>query len=245
MHPLLAETAHRTAPMPSSPWIMLQKWHDLLFAHWALPPEQVRPLVPPQLELDVRDGQAWVGVIPFWMSGIRARGFPPVPGLNSSPELNVRTYVKYGGIPGVYFWSLDIASHAAVWGARTFYHLPYFFASMSIKNAGEQFSYSCRRTEKPQPAEFRGRYRPTAAVRQRQKGELEHFLTERYCLYTMHEGKVLRAYIHHLPWPLQDAEAEIEVNTMAEAAGIKLPADKPVLHFSRDLEVLVWWPEVV
>lgn len=244
MHPLLDQTSHRTAPLPSSPWIMLQKWHDLLFAHWAMPPEQVRPLVPPELELDVRDGQAWVGVIPFWMSGIRARGVPALPGLSSSPELNVRTYVRYRGIPGVYFWSLDIASHVAVWGARTFYHLPYLYASMSIKNTGEQFSYTCSRMEKPQPAEFRGRYGPTAPPRQREQGSIEHFLSERYCLYTIHNGQVLRAYIHHLPWPLQDADAQIEVNTMAQTTGIHLPAAKPLLHFSRDLEVLVWWPEV-
>jgi len=243
MHPLLRHTDHRTAPMPSRPWVMLQKWHDLLFAHWALPPQQVRPLVPKELELDVRDGSAWVGVIPFWMSGIRARGVPAVPGLSSSPELNVRTYVSYRGIPGVYFWSLDIASHAAVWGARTFYHLPYFYASMSVKNAGERFAYSCSRLDDPKPAEFRGRYWPISPPRQREKGALENFLTERYCLYTVHRGKVFRAYIHHLPWPLQNAEAEIELNTMAQAAGIELPGTKPVLHFSRDLEVLVWWPE--
>jgi uncharacterized protein len=244
VHPLLSQTTHRTAPMPSRPWIMLQKWHDLLFAHWPLPPDQVRALVPPQLELDLRDGHAWVGVIPFWMSGIRARATPAIPGLSTTPELNVRTYVTYRGIPGVYFWSLDCASRLAVRGARTFYHLPYFNASMSVQNAGESFSYRCTRQEDPKPAEFRATYRPIAPVRQREKTTLEHFLTERYCLYTMHRGKVLRAYIHHLPWPLQDAQAEIELNTMAQAAGIHLPATPPLLHFSRDLEVLVWWPDL-
>ena len=230
--------------MPSRPWIMLQKWHDLLFAHWPLPPDQVRPLVPPQLELDLRDGHAWVGVIPFWMSGIRARATPAIPRLSTTPELNVRTYVTYRGIPGVYFWSLDCASRLAVWGARTFYHLPYFNAFMSVQNAGESFSYRCTRQQDPRPAEFRATYRPIAPARQREKSTVEHFLTERYCLYTVHRGKVLRAYIHHLPWPLQDAEANIELNTMAQAAGIHLPATPPLLHFSRDLEVLVWWPDL-
>jgi uncharacterized protein YqjF (DUF2071 family) len=243
VHPALSQAAHRTAPMPSRPWIMVQKWHDLLFAHWPLPPQQIRPLVPKELELDLRDGHAWVGVIPFWMSGIRARGTPAVPRLSTTPELNVRTYVTCRGIPGVYFWSLDCASRLAVWGARTFYHLPYFNAVMSVQNAGESFSYSCRRLDHPQPAEFRGSYRPTSPPRARDKTTLEHFFTERYCLYSLRRGKVLRAYIHHLPWPLQDAEAEIELNTMASAAGIHLPTTPPLLHFSRDLEVLVWWPE--
>jgi uncharacterized protein YqjF (DUF2071 family) len=267
VHPALSQAAHRTAPMPSRPWIMVQKWHDLLFAHWPLPPQQIRPLVPKELELDLRDGHAWVGVIPFWMSGIRARGTPAVPRLSTTPELNVRTYVTCRGIPGVYFWSLDCASRLAVWGARTFYHLPYFNAAMYVQNAGESFSYRCTRQENPWPkqasedfpsspagsvgaypashAEFRASYKPVAPVRQREKNTLEHFLTERYCLYTVHHGKVLRAYIHHLPWPLQDAEANIDLNTMASAAGIHLPATPPLLHFSRDLEVLVWWPEEV
>jgi uncharacterized protein YqjF (DUF2071 family) len=244
MHPLLSVTDHRTAPMPIGPWIMVQNWHDLLFAHWALPAQQIRPLVPRELELDLWQGRAYVAVAPFWMSGVRPRGGPAPPLLHKFPELNVRTYVSYKGIPGVYFFSLDAGSRLAVWGARTFFHLPYYFAAMSVRSAGEKFEYHSSRRDSPRPAEFRGRYRPTSPPRQRSKGALEHFLTERYCLYTVHKGKVLRAYIHHVPWPLQDADAEIEINTMAQAAGIELPAEKPLLHFARDLEVLVWWPEV-
>lgn len=243
MHPSLLETGHRTAPLPRRPWIMLQTWHDLLFAHWALPPEKIRSLVPQELELDLRAGKAYVAVAPFWMSGIRARWAPPLPGLHRFAELNVRTYVCYKGIPGVYFFSLDAASRMAVRGARRGYGLPYFFAAMSVKSIGEKLHYSSRRLENPQPAEFAGRYWPVAAPHRFEPESLEHFLTERYCLYTVDGGKVSRAYIHHLPWNLQDAEAEIDVNTMAQAAGIALPESKPLLHFSRILEVLIWWPE--
>ncbi len=243
MHLLLRQTAHRTAPLPRRPWIMLQTWHDLLFAHWSMPPEKIRPLVPQELELDLHDGQAYVAVAPFWMSGIRARWAPPVPGLHRFAELNLRTYVRYKGIPGVYFFSLDAASRMAVRGARWGYGLPYFFAQMGIKSAGEKLHYSSRRMEGPRPACFEGRYWPVAAPRRREPGSLEHFLTERYCLYTVDGSKVSRAYIHHLPWNLQDADAEIDVNTMAQAAGIALPESKPLLHFSRIIEVLVWWPE--
>ena len=132
---LLQQTAHRTAPMPTAPWIMVQKWHDLLFAHWAVPVNKLRALVPRELELDLRDGKAYVAVAPFWMSGIRGRGMPPLPSVHTFPELNVRTYVTYQGIPGVYFFSLDAASRVAVKGARWFYGLPYFFANMSLKNS--------------------------------------------------------------------------------------------------------------
>jgi len=245
MHPLLQEAGHRTIALPDGTWVMKQTWHDLLFAHWAMAPESIRSLVPAPLELDLFAGQAYVAVVPFWMSGIRARWAPPLPGLNRFPELNVRTYVRHQNVPGVYFWSLDAANQVAVWSARAGYGLPYFHADMSVKSLGESFEYTSRRLrfKDPCPAEFRGRYRPVAPPRRREAGSVEHFLTERYCLYTVRGGQVARAYIHHLPWPLQDAAAEIELNTMAQAAGITLPDSKPLLHFARQLEVLVWWPQ--
>jgi len=245
MHPLLLETAHRPIPMPSGPWIMKQKWHDLLFAHWPLPPEKIRGLVPQELELDLRDGSAWVAVAPFWMSGIRARLSPQLPFLSKFCELNVRTYVRCKGVPGVYFFSLDAASFPAVLGARAAYKLPYFHAAMLVRSSGESFEYTSSRLQEPRPADFHARYWPTSPPRVRDKSSFEAFLTERYCLYAVDKGHVLRAYIHHLPWQLQDAEAEFDRNTMAQASGIDLPDTKPLLHFSRTLEVLIWWPEKI
>ena len=218
---------------------MVQTWHDLLFAHWTLSPEQIRPLVPPQLELDLHAGKAYVAITPFHMSGIRARFLPPLPGLSHFPELNVRTYVRYNNIPGVFFFSLDAGSRLAVKAARLSYGLPYLHAQMSV-SIGEKIGYVTRRLEPPQPAEFRGRYWPVSRPRQREKNSLEYFLTERYCLYVIRGEKVHRAYIHHVPWPLQDAQAEIELNTIAKAACIELPPAKPLLHFSRMIEVLIW-----
>jgi uncharacterized protein YqjF (DUF2071 family) len=245
MHPLLLETAHRPIPMPSAPWAIKQRWHDMLFAHWPLAPEKLRPLVPPELELGLREGTAYVAVAPSWMSGIRGRLAPPLPFFYKFCELNVRTYVRYKGVPGVYFFSLDAASLPAVVGARTVYKLPYRHAAMLIRSSGESFEYSSSRLEPPRPANFQARYRPVSAPRVREKGSLEYFLTERYCLYTVNHGQVRRAHIHHMPWQLQDAEAEFDVNTMALAAGIELPETKPLLHFSRNIDVLAWWPEKV
>ncbi len=231
--------------MPSGPWIMKQRWHDLLFAHWPIAPDKLRSLVPSELELDLYDGSAWVAVAPFWMSGIRGRLAPPLPFLNTFCELNVRTYVRYKSIPGVYFFSLDAGSALAVLGARASYKLPYFHAAMLVRSSGEEFHYSSSRLQMPRPADFQARYRPVSAPRVREKSSIEHYLTERYCLYTVHRGSVLRAYIHHAPWQLQDAEAEFEINTVAQADGIELPASKPLLHYSRMIEVLVWWPEKI
>jgi len=217
---------------------MTQTWHDLLFAHWPVPHALLRPLVPARLTLDTFDGQCWAGVIPFHMSGIRGRGLPALPGLSRFPELNVRTYVVYGGKPGVYFFSLDAGSLPAVWAARSFYHLPYFHAAMSSKELGGNIQYGSRRLLGA--AEFRGRYRPSGEIRRRETGSVENWLTERYCLYTTYGGRVYRGEIHHTPWPLQDAEAEFETNTVASAGGIARPTTAPLLHFARRLEVLIW-----
>src|SRR5258707_3858953 len=168
MHPALQSISHRPWPSPSGPWIMAQRWHDLLFAHWPIAPEAVRTLVPSQLTLDRFDGQCWVGVVPFRMSGVRARGLPAIPGLSRFPELNVRTYVTHGGKAGVYFFSLDAANLPAVWSARTFYHLPYFQAEMSCNESDGNIQYRSRRLHGD--AEFRGSYRPTSKTWLSQQG---------------------------------------------------------------------------
>jgi uncharacterized protein YqjF (DUF2071 family) len=217
---------------------MAQTWHDLLFAHWPVAPQALRSLVPAELSLDTFESRCWVGVIPFHMSGIRARGLPPLPGLSRFPELNVRTYVTLEGKPGVYFFSLDAANLPAVWAARRLYRLPYFHARMSSQAQQERIAYASNRYHGN--AEFRGGYRPIGPIQLRAQGSLEHWLSERYCLYTLKAGHVHRAEIHHQPWSLQNAEAEIEVNTMASAAGILLPAVPPILLFAKRLEVLIW-----
>jgi uncharacterized protein YqjF (DUF2071 family) len=238
MHIALQTVSHRPWPLTPGPWIMAQTWHDLLFMHWPVAPSAMRGLVPAQLELDLWEGQAWVAVVPFWMSGVRARGTPAVPRLSCFPELNVRTYVRYGDKPGVYFFSLDAASLSAVQAARAWYHLPYFLARMSSVASADAIEYASVRRHGE--AEFRGVSRPLRDVELRKKGSIEHWLTERYCLFTEYRSSIYVAEIHHPPWPLQDAAAEVEVNTMASAAGITLPPDAPLLHFARRIEVVIW-----
>jgi uncharacterized protein len=236
VHPVLKSVDHRPWPLAEGPWIMEQTWNDLLFAHWPLNLEAVRPLVPQQLSLDTFDGRCWVAVTPFHMSGVRARWLPPLPALSRFPELNVRTYVRAGAKPGVFFFSLDAASRLAAWVARATYRLPYFHARMEAE-PGEWIRY--RSVRRP-GVQFRAVYRPAAPVEFRKPESLEHWLTERYCLYTMSRGRIFCAEIHHRPWPLQDAEAEIRENTVADAAGINLPETAPLVHFSKKLEVLIW-----
>src|SRR5215471_12479770 len=183
MHPALRHVSHRPWPLPPGPWLMRQMWRDLLFAHWPVPYEQLRALVPSQLALDSYEGNTWASVTPFHMSGIRARFLPPIRGVSALAELNVRTYVTYGKKPGVYFFSLDATSRVAVWAARAFYKLPYFFSRISVEERDGWFYYQAWRTESP--AEFRARYRPVKPLELRVPGSIEHWWTERYCLYTV------------------------------------------------------------
>jgi uncharacterized protein len=237
----LCETAHRPWPLPSSRWLMGQTWYDLLFAHWAVAPESLRPLVPRPLELDVRDGCAWLGITPFRIGGLRLRGTPPLPWLSSFPELNVRTYATHRGQPGIYFFSLDAARRAAVAAARRSYRLPYFHARMTACRHATTIAYGSTRIDSSGPSVvFRARYGPTGRRLPVQAGSLERWLSERYCLYVVDEhGRPLRGDIHHSPWPLQPASAAIDINTMAAPLGVALNAE-PLLHYSARQDVLIW-----
>jgi uncharacterized protein len=226
---------------------MAMRWLDLLFAHWPVPAAALRPFVPPGLALDSFDGACWIGVVPFRMSGVRPRLTPPLPWISAFPELNVRTYVTAEGKPGVWFFSLDAANPLAVEAARLGFHLPYFRARMACEPQGEAVRYhSTRAHGGAAPAAFTGRYRPTGPAYRATPGTLEHWLTERYCLYAANRaGQIWRGDVHHAPWPLQPAEAEFERNTMTAQIGLSLPETPPLLHFVRRLDVVAWLPERV
>lgn len=248
---ILARQEHRPWPLLDRPWLIFQSWQDLLFAHWPIPASQMAKLLPPGLRLDTYAGEAWVTVVPFRMAGVRPRSLPAAPWLSSFPELNVRTYVKSGSAeesrPGVFFFSLDAASPLAVALARRLYHLPYFRAQMSCRSKDDEIHYHSRRAHRgAAEADLRAVYRPTGPVYQAVPDSLEQWLIERYCLYSVdRSGRVYRGEVHHAPWPLQPAEAEFERNWVAQAHGVFLPDTAPLLHFSRQLDVLTWWVEDV
>jgi uncharacterized protein YqjF (DUF2071 family) len=233
---------HRPWPMPGRWWVMAQTWTDLLFAHWSVDPATLESLVPPQLPLDTFDGRAWIAVTPFGVRNTRPRPTLPVPFVSAFPEINVRTYVTVGDKPGIFFFSLDADSALAVATARRAYRLPYFRSRMSIDRNGRTVDFASERTssEAPARAEFRARYGPTGAIFNASPDTLEHWLTERYCLYTLDdERRVLRGDIHHPPWPLQPADADIGLNTMAAELAIDLD-DDPLLHYARRQDVVFW-----
>jgi uncharacterized protein YqjF (DUF2071 family) len=242
---ILKEVAHRPWPMPDRPWVMTQTWHDLLFAHWMIDPLELRAKVPPAFELDLFRGGAWIGVVPFHMTNVAPRGVPSLPWVSAFPELNVRTYVRVGDRPGVFFLSLDAGSTLAVQAARSLLHLPYYSASMTVSPKTNGVGYRSRRDSDPS-AEFIATYAPTGDKFISNAGSLEYFLTERYCLYNLHRGgEPYRLEIHHPPWLLQPARADLHRNTMARANGIRLPDEPPLLHFAKRQDIVAWAPSVL
>jgi uncharacterized protein len=242
---ILYATAHRPWPAPMAPWIMTQRWNDLLFLHYSLDPELVRAKVPGILTLDTYRQHAWISITPFWINHLRPPGVPSLPWFSSFNEINVRTYVSYNGKPGVYFFSLDASNLSAVWGARVFYRLPYWQASMKVTGkGGAKIDYLSKRQHGPKPAELECSYTPDPArTFQARPASLEHFLTERYCLYTASRKRLYRGDIHHLPWELQNVEVDVRRNTMAQTTGLELGAQPDLAFFARELKVLFWAPE--
>ena len=246
MHVALSRIEHRPWELPRGAWRWRQSWEDLLFAHWPVKAASLRRLVPEGLRIDEYEGTTFVGVVPFRMSGVMLRPMPDLPWISAFPELNVRLYVERDGKPGVWFLSLDAHNPLAVWAARKFFHLPYFRARMACDREGAQVRYASARTDQPRPARFRACYAPRGVPCEARAGTVEHFLTERYCLYARSpSGRLLRTDVHHVPWPLQVAEADIEQNELTSAHGFELNGAPPLLHFARRVDVVVWSPTLL
>jgi uncharacterized protein YqjF (DUF2071 family) len=195
-------------------------------------------LIPSVIELDIFDGWCWIGIVPFQMTDVRPRYFPMS---FAFPELNVRTYVSGPAGPGVWFFSLDATNWLAVRAAR-WLGMPYFDARMSVAEEGEYMRARSKRVHRDaSPAEFDALYKPTGPIYYATPGTLDHWLTERYCLYAaLSPNKIVYGEIHHAQWRLQPAEVELKLNTMTKQLGLTLPAMPPLCHFSRLQEVVAW-----
>ncbi len=229
--------------------VMRQNWRDLLFLHWPVPPESLRPLIPPQLELDLFEGTAFVGLVPFTMTGVRPVGFPPVMGLSSFHETNVRTYVHYQGRdPGVWFFSLDAANSIAVTLARRLFHLPYHYARMFLDREPAEpddglattVYAGVRHWPAPLPASYAVRATPTGSIQPALPATLEYFLVERYILYAVDDFRLYHGYVHHTPYPIQPARVDALDETLLAANGIARPRSTPLSHFASGVNVEVF-----
>ncbi len=232
---------HRPKGQP----VMHQDWGKLLFIHWRIEENILRPLIPASLEIDTYGDSAWLAITPFTMWDIRACPpfVPPVPGWDSMHELNVRTYVHHNGVPGVWFFSLDANSRAAVLGARTFFHLPYYNAEIEMEGK-KKIKYRLDRIDEP-AAQFRAAWTVGEPLPKSQPGSREFFLTERYILYTEYDDDLYRARIHHEPWQLYEAELTSFSSTMLEANRLIQPKTQPLVHHADEVNVDIWSLELV
>jgi uncharacterized protein len=239
----LRAVRHRPYPMPPRPWVGGQTWEHLLFAHWSVEPSALSRIVPPGLELDLFDGRAWVAITPFLLRGLRVRFLPSIPAVNPFLETNVRTYFRRGGRPGIYFFSLDATSRLAVDGARILNGLPYRHARGRIAVAHATVAYRLDRTDRAHGAAWlEASYGPSGPAREAPPGSLEHFLVERYCLFTIRRsGEILRTDIHHRPWRIHAADGEIHHGGLVPET-LEPLTDRPVLHVARRQDVVLWRP---
>ena len=227
---------------PEGSPVMYQSWGNLLFMHWRVSAEALRRLLPSGLQVDAFEGEAWVGVTPFTLRGVRPVFTPPLPLVSEFHEINVRTYVHLDGAPGVWFFSLDANSAVAVTAARAVFRLPYMYADISMEQQGDTTLYrSSRGCTRDAPAEFEATWTVGEELPEAAPGTLEFFLVERYCLYTVgDEEKLYRARIHHRPWPLREAGLGNYRSNMVEAAGLGAPAGEPLVHHGGPVDVEVW-----
>ncbi|MCQ6276307.1 DUF2071 domain-containing protein [Bacillus sp. V3B] len=239
---IMRDIAHRPWPLPSKNWIMRQNWGHFLFVHWPIPLELLRPHIPSTLEIDTYNRSAWLGVVVFVMEGIYPRGLPPISLTPTFPEINVRTYVQYDGKPGVFFMSLDVGDWASYTIAKRWYHLPYQPADISFQKEEQTFHcQSIRKRSTNPPIAFQAKYTPISEVYFPKEGTLDHWLTERYCLFSSNNGSdIFCGEIHHRPWPLQKVEAEISRNTLLTPFKIDGTKVQPIYHFSKGVDAFFW-----
>lgn len=216
-------------------------WRDLCFLHWPLDPDLIARTLPAGVEVDTRAGRAWLGAVPFRMTGVSPRLLPDVPGVSAFPELNLRTYVTVDGVPGVWFYSLDAAQPLAVRLARRLFHLPYFDARMWVDRREGVTRYASLRTHRGErPARFAAAYRPVGPALNPAPQSLDAWLTDRLVLYSADgRGRVFRGRVAHVAWPLRRAVAVVGENTLTDGLGVSLLGEPHLLH-AEHLEVRAW-----
>jgi uncharacterized protein len=242
-HPGLAEIAHRPWPLPARAWALTMRWEELLFLHWRVPAARLRALLPAGVELELFDGAAWLGIVPFRMAATRLRWLPRLPAAHTFPELNVRTYVRVAGRPGVWFFSLDATSRPTITGARAWFGLPYYLARMQCDRVGPWLRYrSERRDRRGPPAHFAAEWQSAGTAAPAVPGSLEHFLCERYCLFAERRGRLVCGDVAHAPWQLAPIELRLVAADMTRLLGFGLMGEPESALAAKVLTVAAWPP---
>ena len=229
---------------PEGSPVMRQTWAHLLFLHWSWEPAAIQATLPAGLTVDVHEGRAWLGLVPFFMERVRPRGLPAVPGISDFLELNVRTYVRDAeGRPGVWFYSLDANQWLAVTVARTLFHLPYEHAEMGAAVNAKSGEVDYRARRKGAGGESRFAFRPHGATAAAKTGTLEFFLVERYRLFAaeVRGGRLFTGKVHHTPYRIGAATVSAWDDTMLRLAGFDRGGRAPEhVCAARAVDVEVW-----
>jgi uncharacterized protein YqjF (DUF2071 family) len=234
---MLEQTDHRPWELPTRPWVMTQSWEKLLFSHWPIEPDLIQSRIPAPLQLDTFENQAWITVVPFQMNRIRLRFLPTIPGTGLFPELNVRTYVTHQGKSGVFFLHIDADHHFAVWAAKKFAYLPYNYAKINWQEQDQQIHFASHHHDQ---LSFEAYYQPSSSAKAATSGSLDHWLMERYCLYTTHDKNIYRGEIHHQPWLIQQAKAKVVCDSLFDLHQLAVQKNNPLFHYAQQLNVWAW-----
>lgn len=241
MHMEFPEVEHRPFPHSNVPWFMTQQWNNMAMFHWPIDTALLEKQIPEQLKIDTFDGVGWLSFAVFQVTHSRIRGFPKVPYFSTFIQINVRTYVTYNGVSGVYFFSLDANKWPIVFGAKVAMKLPYKLAQMTMKNEQTDmyFNSSRKKTGSGSPA-FTCQYRPTSESFYPGANSLDYWLLERYCLWTTKGKSVFRSDIHHDRWKVTQAKATIHENSIATFLPQSSFQTEPLLHFTNEKTAFLW-----
>ncbi|GAA4310914.1 DUF2071 domain-containing protein [Nibribacter koreensis] len=233
---LLESVEHRPWALCTSPWTYYQEWNEALFFHWSVPPEELEPLLPKNLELNLLDGKAWVSVVAFTMQKIHPKKLFPLSLVSDFLEVNVRTYVSHQDKDGVYFLNIEAGKSLSAWVSKKLSGLPYEKAAMTRTVTGNFKRYQSQSLAKGFSLDITYSVGPELTNRT----PLDAFLTERYSLYLERGGQLHRYEIHHLMWPLH--KLQIQAGSLSYKVGqTQLMLDNvEQMHYSEGVKVVAW-----
>jgi uncharacterized protein YqjF (DUF2071 family) len=236
---MVSLTAEQHVSVP----LLRASWETLTFVHWRVDPAQIQPLLPDGLQVDLYDGAAWVSLTPFVMANMRPLGVPALPGgfavpglkkiprlgdVSSTPETNLRTYVRGpDGRDGLWFLTIDVGSAAVAAAIRAAVGAPYHNARMSVEHRGDTVTYTGSRSGDRQA--YRLQVRPGDKL---VPTDLEIWLTSRWRAYTAHLGRVLVTPVEHESWPLRQASMVSLEQNLTDSVGLFGLSQPDLMQFS-------------
>ena len=222
---------------PRRDWKWSQAWENVLFLHW---PVEDGPLVgqlPAGLEIDRWEGSAWVSIVAFRLANVRLHGLPPIPLCTDFLEVNVRTYVRHRGEPGIYFLQMYGDGRIAVAAARLLTLLPYRYCPMQCRLEGGAWHWRCGASSAGPAALLAGQFIAEGHSRRAEAGSLDEWLVERYAAFVPDgRGRLFRMEVEHPPWEIARVALQFSgAECVAEFLGAEA-LQAPLGHFSRGTE---------